>query len=932
MWFINEKGDGYVANSRAPEGTRTLERSWSEFIPIGEGNFAWAKPNERDELYLAAETGALTALASLIGHRRIDHYAVAPGRPAQLWVVSEGCCDLYRIDCVDGSPRVVAHLSAPEPLGQIATDDGMRFWTWSKTGLRLASIEHNTVAIRTLDKTAAHILRVDPIQGTQMAVVRADDSTVEIWDATGRIGRFDQIFADPRLTTFPPYMAMPPWLNRYSEHYEVFPQTPLTRATLSFAGARLTTDRKPPASLGAGEQFPGFVVTLIDRTGKPITTGTVRLVFRPRDGKEDAKPPINLEDVQNGALPLNTSVRINEPYDIVLEYAAKDSTSAAVVTWHDVRFAAPLLERKSVRTAIAYGVIVLVALLLLALPVPMRVRGWLPALTLAGSATGIWTSSAVSMIDAPLLAVLLVATIIAATASGLISPSLYRTLAKMEPLRSLSGVALLWRPVRRRLLTPYAELIGQQVRLTRRDANDEIYVPIPAVFTAPEGKSVEAQPADVLARRLSARTDPAPHALVEAPGGRGKSALFNRTIELLLEAFRRDPASPLPILCREAAATLEDSATATLGKFAVSRDVVDAQLAAGKLILAVDGLTESPFTPQIVGAFLTSATADNAPLLATSRPNDEYRKAFEPLPSAILVEPQRLDESTLREFERAYLAAKSDLPRRPLTETTRRICRTADGGYLPILVRLAMISETDVDDVPALYDEVCASLLRRAGEPDRATIDRAAKLCTDTYWYDGVRTLYLQRADKETAEILTTLLKASIVVPVGPPRPRDNDTPAEVRFFHDSMQTYLTARGLAQKERTLWPRFFFEAAADLRFREASASSWAAPEIFEMCVQGLGTREAVEKLLARELEAWATEHREDLPMTAIRYATPEEPRQQLPDAPTGPVELLFAAVKACQESSDPRRSLATLFAALAPLVMAATQTRQRPTAA
>lgn len=935
-WLLVD-GSGYVIGSDLHSGKAVIpvqrpggNGRWWRFVPVGDGRFAWAwgEPwiSANAERYLVASNGQATPISSLLGNAQIVYSEIDHKRNDRLWVLAgvDGR-NIYRIDCSEGHPIVSALLKLPVAPDGFATLDGRHFWLWSRLGLTYAQRVGDHFAVKKL--TDKLVSAVWPIDKSEMAVVATQDLgrgmavAVEIWDTSTQLGTPGPVYLRKSLIgdsfgwVFFDQRGDAPVL------YEIVPEMPLGRVALSIGGFTLDSDQPPPKSLRVGSVIDEVGLALTDVHGKPIVTGKVRLNFRSRLGK-GARAQADLASLNGDKLPLKASLASNEPFDVVLEYSGQDGLQGATVIWHDLQFATPLFDRRWVRTSLVYLVVVLMALLLLLVPSASRLRAWLPPGILSLPAAGIWSPELAKTfnLNAPVLTLAFVVTIVLATALGLISPRLFRRLASIEPLRSLSGVALMWRPVRRQLLTPYAELVAQLVYLARRDANDETYVAIPATFTSSERKSSEDRPAEACATILG-RGISASHLLIQAPGGRGKSALLHETIERLLGAFKRDASAPLPVICREAALTLEESATATLGKFAISREVVDSLVGAGKFVLVIDGLTESAFTPQIVRSFLSSKSADTTPLIVTSRPSDNYRREFESIPSGIQVEPLRLDEATLKAFETAYMESPSNLPHRRLTDMTRRICRGADGGYLPILVRLAMMSDSEVDDVPGLYDDVFASLLRRAEEPDRSLIDRAAELCAKTYWVDGVRTLPFRRADGPAAEVLAALFKASIVIPAGEADGRGRGAPAEVRFFHDSMQTYLTARGLSLRDRAEWPTYFLEAATASRFREGVASQSVVPEIFDMCVQVLGTGEAVRKLFVRVLTNWATDRREDFSMTAIRTATPGAHREELPEAPLGPGELLLAAVELCDGADDPRAALATLYAGLARFVAA-----------
>jgi hypothetical protein len=148
-----------------------------------------------------------------------------------------------------------------------------------------------------------------------------------------------------------------------------------------------------------------------------------------------------------------------------------------------------------------------------------------------------------------------------------------------------------------------------------------------------------------------------------------------------------------------------------------------------------------------------------------------------------------------------------------------------------------------------------------------------------------------------------------------------------VRFFHDSMQTYLTARGLANDDSQPAEEVFLEAAADPRFvrAEDAPNEWAT-EIFRMYLQAIA-RDRARRVLNDALRRWSINYREDLKMIRIRHAIPRTLHEQLPDNAVGVTDLLEAGRALCDRADDPIAALGRLFAGLAPYVREIEMARQ-----
>src|SRR5262249_15457542 len=142
-------------------------------------------------------------------------------------------------------------------------------------------------------------------------------------------------------------------------------------------------------------------------------------------------------------------------------------------------------------------------------------------------------------------------------------------------------------------------------------------------------------------------------------------------------------------------------------------------------------------------------------------------------------EPYRLEDATLDAFVQHYKGE-------PLPDALRAACRDQHGTYLPLLVRMAMtLRETSTQVELA---DIFHNYLRRQFDG----LPEAARWCLDTYWKNGLR-----RQRFGGTKLQQGLLDAGILVPADVAKP-----PQEVQFFHDSIQTYLTAVGLAEEDVT----------------------------------------------------------------------------------------------------------------------------------
>jgi hypothetical protein len=157
---------------------------------------------------------------------------------------------------------------------------------------------------------------------------------------------------------------------------------------------------------------------------------------------------------------------------------------------------------------------------------------------------------------------------------------------------------------------------------------------------------------------------------------------------------------------------------------------------------------------------------------------------------------------------------------------------------LPVLVRLALLVKGSTSTVAELYDAAASSLLGR-GSVANESLDWASALCVRTYWRSGIRTLrYRNSADEPK---LQTLLQCGLLVPVAEGSPLR--VPDQVKFFHDSMQAYLTARGLflLSESAPSWGDVLLRAAGNPLFLEQTDAG-AGSELFAMCTATFGQQE------------------------------------------------------------------------------------------
>jgi HEAT repeat protein len=588
-------------------------------------------------------------------------------------------------------------------------------------------------------------------------------------------------------------------------------------------------------------------------------------------------------------------------------------------------------------TVLAVAIINVVAVLLFLLrPGRGALEKWLPflAYSTAGVGAGLtefWTQQL--HLDLRLLGGLLIGELIVLLAAGVVSPAVLRQLAKVEPLnRVVVPLALRFPWSRRRLFRNYVLAVRNQLERDMRQANNERYITVPADMSTNRAAKPGQRPdpaTDILQFLTGSE---AGHVLIEAPGGRGKSALLREVVERALKVFESDPAkSRLPVLLTGTGESLEKMAEAALQPVLLMPEMLAVHLEAGDFFLVLDGVSESGLSDKVLSSFVQGQYGDATPLLLGARPTRAYRNVIEGAAHWMTAEPRRLDETTLVAFITHYGG-------RGLSEPIKAACRGRDQTYLPILVRMAMTLGGDGDSAATVADVYRGYFLRlfEAQFPDEAKrfkrLDYAARWCLATYWKDGLR-----RRTYDASAMQQGLLQAGVLIPA------DSLVPTgEVQFFHDSMQSFLTAHGLGVLDAAAdgygrlprpkdaraggsWDRgrVLLWAAANAKFTKARADilPTGGTELFQMYLAAFRPWDELRPWLHGELKKWAQNHDEDLRRKDVLEAIPSA-IVTLTKGIRGAGKLLAAAADACLDADERQGSLellGILYARIAPLV-------------
>ncbi|WNG43250.1 hypothetical protein F0U60_03415 [Archangium minus] len=613
-------------------------------------------------------------------------------------------------------------------------------------------------------------------------------------------------------------------------------------------------------------------------------------------------------------------------YRAVVAHQVENGTRLTA-TFEHVPFGVPLLERVWVRTTLAcLAVTLLLFLPMLLLRPSAAPRRWLPLVGYVASLVGAGGGELLGLlgglrIHLPSVVAVVCAELVLCAGLGLLSPAVFRRLVFTHPFSWAAAPLLRWPAFRRRFFAAHVRQVRRRVDVASAQANGEVFVELSSHVVEYAGPGVKPSPSERTAEELCLLlTRERAHLLIQCAGGRGKSALLRQIVRLSLERFGKEPSSPLPVFIDPAAEDLETAAKEALQDLGLPEALRDALLESGDFFLVLDGLTESKLEPEALRRYLEREMGLHAPVLLSARPNEAYRTAMSHALRWMGVEPKRLDEAGLARFQEAYPGP--DGKPSPLSESSKRICRgrAADGTYVPILVRLALrFGGSDVDSVINLYRAVFAGLLKK--DPDDAATSElltfAEALCLGSYWEHRSRLIVFRDSPDEFK--LRMLLDAGLLVSADA---RPGPVPTHVRFFHDSMQSYLTARALFARNASQanWDCLWRAAGEPGFAREQSdLVTEAGSELFQMCSYVFGYDARLKAELVRHLELCAEANDERLNKEGILAAVPEALRSELRKSGRvlSPGLLLNEASRVCREHAD-GEALFLLYARIAPL--------------
>lgn len=566
--------------------------------------------------------------------------------------------------------------------------------------------------------------------------------------------------------------------------------------------------RLNPSIFGTGISGNNITIDIFDERGRKIGSGN------------EIVPPS--EEI---AIPFDLFKKSGPIWnkDLTLKVFFNDfNNSTALVEINSVQFYMPFYKTRQFDTALIFFTLVIITffLQLARRNFPLLYKYgpsilWMISLLIPFFRDKISSWIGVS-IDSGLLFSLLGISILILILLCLLFPFILKSVGDRFPFDVLGNALLKIPSFRKRYFSKYLEDLENSIKDEKSATIDskEIYVPVPATFVINKQDEMAVRPVDRLISLFTKEKNGIKAAII-APGGQGKSAMLRQLAFQYLQAFKSNSSLPVPIYFNAAETKIDDFELLLkdhLGEYLKPTEYAAQHrlIRKGAYIIMIDDISEAVGYESFLKQF-EKGKKEYAKLsvVITLRPHEKNEKVIASIDRSVIIHPLKITEELIGTFEAAYLPPGEHLP-----DDLRNICRTNDGFYQPILVRLAILAyKTSVNNITQLYE---AAIRNLSGKSDLAAYKdmeaAMAKLCKESYGKDGVREITYR---PDNAALIHVMEKAGLLIRTD----RENvfgNISKRYRFFHDSIQTYLATIGFFYEQ--LNPKeLFFQFATHPHF-------------------------------------------------------------------------------------------------------------------
>ncbi|MBC9931051.1 NACHT domain-containing protein [Chitinophaga qingshengii] len=560
------------------------------------------------------------------------------------------------------------------------------------------------------------------------------------------------------------------------------------------------------------------------------------------------------------------------------------NSSTATLQISKIRFYIPFHQTKVYGTLLALFVIVSVIFVLqfFKAKIPFAARYGSLLVAGAGVLMRIFQEQIKTFIglnvDWSLLSSLLSTVIIILFVTCLLFPAVLRSMGKYFPFDLFAPGLLKIPSFRKRFYRTYCEALVRRVQHEKETTPGakEVYVSLPAKFIGNGWEEDSWEPVPRLVDLLKNKKSVCRVAIV-APGGQGKSALLRETIYQYLQLFRQNISLPIPVYINGSDSKVDNFEQLLKNHLAdhlvpADFDTQQNKIKSGAYVIIIDDVSETPGGDDFLRKLKNeSKEYSKLSFVVALRPHEKNEAIISMIDRCITVNPSKITDVKIADFESAYLPEGEQLP-----FSLRNICRTNDGFYQPILVRLAIMSyKASVNNIAQLYETAVKSLLNKEYRVVEAAL---VKLCKESYGKKGIREIEYR---PDINELIGIMERSGLLLQVRQENIFGNHT-KRYRLLHDSIQTYLSAVGFLYDD-TPPKELFFEFATATRFIKDQSDFLfsSGAEMYQIALLVFEEFKGdIRKILKSSLAEWATTYKLDYSIRDILNSMPLSERDKL----------------------------------------------------
>ncbi len=564
------------------------------------------------------------------------------------------------------------------------------------------------------------------------------------------------------------------------------------------------------------------------------------------------------------------------------------NSSTAIIELNNIRFSIPFYQTKEFNTMKLFlGILFLTFLLQYLRKYNLVIYKYgTPTLWIISYLTPFykdvlqnWMGGSVNI---PLFVILLSVTLFLLFVLCYIFPAVLKRLGDLFPFDIFANTFLKIPSFRNRYFSKYLKSLGKKM-IDVKSANiesKENYVSLPAIIVSNEKKGSSDIPAKEITSFLFKQKRGCKIAII-APGGQGKSAMLREILVQYLKEFSNHNNLPIPVYIHGEENNLENIELllrSSLGDYwqQGSDETQKKLLHKGAYLFIIDDFSEASGADIFLKQFEVGLKDyTNVSFIIALRPNEKYERTISNIQDSTVVFPLKITEELIGCFESAYLQSGEQLPAK-----LRNICRSNDGFYQPILVRLAILAhKAAVNNIAELYETAIRSLAGKKNLQAYKEMEaNMAKLCSETYGKNGSREVHYR---PEISDLINEMEKSGLLIKTDRKNVFGNPS-RKFRFFHDSIQTYLAIMGFYYDNHNP-EELLLQFASELHYKKDQSDFLfrSGAEIYQMALMVFESLDIdINIIINKLLHRWFSDRKMEISIRDIINSMPEGETDQL----------------------------------------------------